>query len=142
MARQPNWSPWQEVRRLQRDLEHLFERGNLAPRESEYPPVNVTHTPDGLIFVEVMCPGADKGTLELTVAGDTLTIKGERKPEEGVADTRYRRRQRPMGPFTRTMRLGDRIDTDAVQATYAHGILLVQLARVPEATPKRIAIRS
>jgi HSP20 family protein len=135
MVRRPSWDPWQDVRRLQRDIEHLFERGGRGG-------VNITQTPDGLVFVEAVCPGADKETLEVTVIGDTLTIKGERKPEAGVGEAQYHRRQRVTGPFTRTVRLGERIDADQVQATYAHGILLVQLARAPEASPKRIAIRS
>ena len=142
MAHRPNWDPWQDVRRLQRDLQHLFERGGLGPAASEYPPINITHTSDGLVFVEALCPGADKDTLEVTVIGDTLTIKGERKPELGIADAGYHRRQRATGAFTRTVRLDERIDADRVDATYAQGILLIQLAHAPEATPKRIAIRS
>jgi HSP20 family protein len=142
MARQPSWDPWQDVRRLQRDLEHLFERGGRGTAAGDYPPINITQTPDGLVFVEAVCPGADKTTLEVTVIGDTLTIKGERKPDADVGERQYHRRQRVTGPFTRTVRLGERIDADQVQATYAHGILLVQLARAPEASPKRIEIRS
>ena len=140
MAQQP-WDPWNEMRRLQRDFQHLFERGNVAATE-EYPPINITHTPEGLVFLEALCPGADKETLEVTVIGDTLTIKGERKPESDSGDTRYHRRQRITGRFARTVRLPERIDADHVQATYAHGILLVQLTPAPASTPKRITIRS
>ena len=142
MADRPVGDPWHELRRLQRDLEHLFDRS--ARREAagagDYPPVNITRTPDGLLFVEALCPGADKTSLDVTVVGDTLTIKGERKPEPSVGDERYHRRQRVTGPFTRTVRLGERIDPDQVKATYAQGILLLQLSRVPDATPKRITI--
>jgi HSP20 family protein len=142
MADQPVWDPWRELRRLQRDVEHLFDRG--SPRSTtvagDDPPINITRTPDGFLFVEALCPGADKASLEVTVVGDTLTIKGERKPEPGVDVERYHRRQRVTGPFTRTIRLGERIDPDQVQATYSQGILLLRVSRVPDATPKRIAI--
>ena len=143
MADRPVWDAWQELRRLQRDLEHLFDRGapQGAPVAGDYPPINITRTPDGLVFVEALCPGADKSSLDVTVVGDTLTIKGERKPEPGVGDARYHRRQRVTGPFTRTVRLGERIDPDQVHATYAQGILLLRLSRVPDATPKRITIQ-
>ena len=142
MAQRPNWDPWHEVRRLQRDLHQLFERGNAASEDGHDVPLNITHTPDGLVFVEALCPGADKDTLEVTVIADTLTIKGERVTPAASAGARYHRRQRSTGSFTRTIRLGERIDAEQVQATYAHGILLVQLSHAPEATPKRVAIRS
>jgi HSP20 family protein len=142
MAYRASWDPWQEVRRLQRDLEQLFERGTGSTPTGDYPPINMTHSPDGLVFVEVLCPGADKATLEVTVIGDTLTIKGERMVDAIGNDARYHRRQRPTGPFTRSVRLSERIDGDHVQATYANGILLVQLTSAPETTPKRIDIRS
>ena len=142
MAQRPNWDPWHEVRRLQRDLEQFFERGNAAPAAGDDPPLNITHTSDGLVFVEALCPGANKDSLEVTVIGDTLTIKGERLTQGVDAVARYHRRQRATGSFTRTIRLGERIDAEQVQATYTHGILLVQLSRAPEATPKRVTIRS
>ena len=141
MAQRPSWDPWHEVRRLQRDLEQFFERGRVASAGDD-PPLNITHTPDGLVFVEALCPGANKDTLEVTVIGDTLTIKGERVTQAAGAAARYHRRQRATGSFTRTIRLGERIDAEQVQATYTNGILLVQLSRAPEATPKRVAIRS
>ena len=141
MAQRPSWDPWHEVRRLQRDFQHLFERGNVAATD-EYPPINITHTSEGLVFLEALCPGADKETLEVTVGGDTLTIKGERKAESDGDDARYHRRQRVTGRFARTVRLPERIDAEQVQATYAHGILLLQLTPVPASTPRRITIRS
>ena len=50
-------------------------------------------------------------------------------------------RERPIGTFTRSLGLRDRLDPDRMQATYTNGILTVQLARVPEATPKKIPIQ-
>ena len=141
MASHSTWDPWHEMRRLQRDLGQVFERAERSAAAGEYPPINITHTPDGLIFVEALCPGADKDTLDVSVIGDALTIKGERAPEPEHNRARYHRRERVTGAFTRTVRLRERIDADRVDATYAHGILLVQLAHAPQATPKRITIR-
>jgi HSP20 family molecular chaperone IbpA len=47
-----------------------------------------------------------------------------------------------LGSFARTMRIGDRLDPDRAEASYAHGILRVRLARAPEAAPKKISITS
>jgi HSP20 family protein len=137
-------NPWQEMRRLQREMEHLF--GDVTPAwrwplTGEYPPVNVTRDDKG-ITLEALCPGVDRASLDITVVGDTATIRGERKAEPGVAEERYHRRERPLGPFTRTVSVDERLDPDRTQATYTNGILRVQLARAPEATPKKITIQS
>ena len=142
MNGQSTWQPWwQEMRRLQREMEHLA--GDLpAARWSltgEYPPINLTRDDKG-ITLEALCPGADRASLDLTVVGDAVTIRGERKPEPDVADDRYYRRERPVGPFTRTVGIGEPLDTEHTQANYANGILRVQLARGAEA-PKKIAIQ-
>ena len=142
MAQQGQWDPWLEVQRLQRDLQGLFERSQSASSAEGQLPINITYTSDGVVVVEALCPGVDKETLDVTVIGDTLTIKGERPPESGVANARYHRRQRVTGAFTRTVRLAERIDADHVMATYAHGILVVQLRPAPEASPKRVTIRT
>jgi HSP20 family protein len=144
MEMRATWQPWQEMRRLQREMEHLFGDQTPSwrwPLTGEYPPINLTRDDQG-ILLEALCPGADRASLETTVVGEAVTIRGERKPEPDVPEDRYHRRERPLGPVTRTINLGERLDPDRAQATYADGILRVQLARVPEATPKKIPIQS
>jgi HSP20 family protein len=142
MNGQSTWQPWwQEMRRLQREMEHLA--GDLpAARWSltgEYPPINLTRDDKG-ITLEALCPGADRAGLDITVVGDAVTIRGERKPEPDVADDRYYRRERPLGAFTRTVGIGEPVDAEHTQANYTNGMLRVQLARGAEA-PKKIAIQ-
>ncbi len=137
-------NPWHEMRRLQREMEHLF--GNLTPAwrwplTGEYPPVNITRGDTG-IMVEALCPGVDRASLDISVVGDALTIRGERKADPNVSEEQYRRRERSLGPFTRTVQVGEPLDPDRTQASYTTGILRVQLARVPEATPKKIPIQN
>jgi len=131
------------MRRLQRDLETLFDRsmGRRPAAGDDYPPVNVTRGENGGVVVEALCPGADRGTLDVTVVGDSLTIRGERRAE-AVPDNRYHRRERQVGPFTRTIRLGERFDPDRVEAIYRDGVLRLTLSRAPEATARKIAIQN
>ncbi len=145
MNGQQMWQqPWNEMRRLQREMEHLFSGaapGLRWPLTGEYPPLNLTRDDKG-ITLEALCPGADRGSLEMTVVGDAVTIRGERKPEPDVPGERYHRRERPVGAFTRTVSVGEPLDADKARATYTNGILRVELARAPEATPKKIAIQN
>ncbi len=136
--------PWQEMRRLQREMEHLF--GDLAPAArwsltGEYPPLNLRRD-DEAITLDALCPGVDRTSLDITVVGDAVTIRGDRKAPPDATEERYYRRERPLGPFTRTIAVGERLDADRTQANYTNGILRVRLAHAPEATPKKIAIQS
>jgi HSP20 family protein len=128
------------MRRLQRDLENLFDRsvGHRGAAGEEYPPVNLTRTQDGLV-IEALCAGVDRATLDLTLVGDALTLRGERRAE-AIPDNRYHRRERHVGPFTRTIRVGDRFDPDRVEAVYRDGLLRVTLSRAPQAGARKITI--
>ena len=136
--------PWQEMRRLQGEMEHLFTELTPSwrwPLTGQYPPVNITRSDTG-ITLEALCPGVARESFDIQVVGDSLTLRGERRPETDVPEDRYYRRERPMGPFTRTLSVGEALNPDQTQATYANGILRVQLARAPEATPKKIPVKS
>jgi HSP20 family protein len=138
-----SWDPWQEMQRLQREMQQLFGAGSAFrwPLTGEYPPLNVTRASDG-ITIEALCPGVDRSKLDVTVVGESVAIRGERQPPPDAPDDRYRRRERSVGSFARTVSLGERFDPDRTQASYADGILRLKLARVPEASPKRIHIQS
>ena len=136
--------PWHEMRRLQREMEHLFADFTPAwrwPLTGEYPPINLTRADKG-ITLEALCPGADRASLDISVARRVRDDPRRAHAEPGVAEEQYHRRERPLGAFTRTVSVGDRLDPDRTQATYTNGILRVQLARAPEATPKKIPIQN
>lgn len=136
--------PWQEIRRMQREVERLFS--DLAPAgrwplTGEYPPINLTRTDTGLV-IDALCPGADPQSLEVTVVGEAISIRCERKPEPDVQPDRYHRRERPLGAFTRTISVGERFDPDRTRASYRDGILEVQLERSMQAEPRKIPVQS
>jgi HSP20 family protein len=138
------WDPWHEMRRLQRDMEHLFADATPGwrwPLSGEYPPINLTRSDDGLVL-EALCPGVDRASLDVRVVGDAATVRGERKQEVDVQEERYHRRERPLGAFSRTLSVGERLDADGAAGTYTNGILRVQLRRAPATEPKKIPIQS
>lgn len=142
MAVSTYWDPWHEMRRLQHEMTRLF--GDIGPgwpggAPADFPPVNVTRDDTGVV-VEALCPGVDRAKLDITVVGDSVTIRGERSPDPDGARASAPRRERTSGAFTRTLRIGERLDPERTHATYTNGVLRIQLARVPEATPKRIAV--
>ena len=107
---QRRWDPFRE---LQREMGRLFE--SLEPFRSarqvqNYPPLNL-HDAGDRYLLSAQLPGMTPADIDLTITGETLTLRGERKRAEGVKDDSYRRQERPMGRWARTITLPDRVDT-------------------------------
>jgi HSP20 family protein len=103
--------------------------------------VNVYDAGEGYIL-SAQLPGVAAEEVELTITGETLTMRGERKRPEGVKDDSYRRQERPVGRWSRTITLPDRVDGTQVSATFTNGILTVNLPKAENARPRHIAVNS
>ncbi len=130
-----------EMDRLFNDMFEGFPRTaigtSLAP---VFPAMNVWEDTDH-VFVEVELPGLKLDDIELLIASDELTIKGERKDSLGEQDT-YHRRERGTGCFGRTIRLPVDVKADEVKATLRNGVLLVTMPKAEEARPRKVEVKS
>jgi HSP20 family protein len=106
---------------------------------SNFPPVRITSTDDTLILTAEI-PGIKLSDLDLTITGDALTIKGERRPDETVAEASYHRRERLTGHFARSVTLPERVDPDRITASYTDGVLWVTMPKAPEARTRKIDV--
>ena len=88
---------------------------------------------DKHIVVTAEVPGLDEKDLDITVAGDVLTIRGEKKAasENRNGNSYYVERQ--FGSFSRSVQLPYEIGEGAVDATYAKGVLTVRLPKPADA---------
>jgi HSP20 family protein len=120
--------PFNEMRRLQDEVNRLFSSAQLAPSAS-FPPVNAFANEDG-IALSAQLPG---------VFRDTLTLRGKRQPETPDRQA-YHRRERGHGEFVRNISLPFRVDPDRVEATIQDGLLRISLHRPDEDKPKRIKV--
>ena len=135
---------WDPLRELQREVGRLFD--SLDPFQSvrhvrQYPPINVYDAGDGYIL-SAQLPGLAPGDIELTITGETLTMRGERKRSDGVKDESFRRQERPIGRWSRTITLPDRVDSAQVSASFTNGILTVTLQKAESAKPRHISVSS
>lgn len=104
------------------------------------PSVDISETKDKLL-IKAELPGMDAKDVSVTVSGDILTIKGEKKREEEKKDEHYYCSERYCGSFQRSFRLPVNIKTDKVDATFEKGILHVALPKTEEAKKKEIEIK-
>ncbi|MHC5537319.1 Hsp20/alpha crystallin family protein [Singulisphaera rosea] len=138
-----NWQRrWDPFRELQREVGRLFE--TLEPFQPwrvarQFPAINVYDGGDRYVL-SAQLPGMDPENLDLSITGETLTMKGERKRPEGVTDESYRRQECHFGRWTRTISLPDRVDGSAVTASFAQGILTVSLPKAEGAKPRHISV--
>ena len=133
---------------LRKQIDSLFEdfgtdfptrAGTFAVRS------NVSETDDA-ICISAELPGVELDDIDVSVSGNRITVKGEKKSEQeekGEEDGRqYHRIERSSGSFYRTMTLPFDIDPDAVKADTKDGVLTVTIPKPPEAVSqtKKIAI--
>jgi HSP20 family protein len=90
-----------------------------------------TDDPEALNVV-VELPGVDPSTVEVVVAGNSLTVSGQRTRPK-VAGAHYLAMEIEYGAFKRTVELGTEIDPTNVTATYDKGMLSVVLPLAPRA---------
>ena len=126
---------------LRQELGRMFEGffdGNLG-WERAWPALNLWDAGDALML-ETEVPGLSMDNLEILVQGSELTIKGKR---EWSADenTRYLRRERLSGEFSRTLTLPVDIEADHVEAALKDGVLTVRLPKAEAAKPRKITVK-
>jgi HSP20 family protein len=138
-------SPFYDVGKTLDEMDRIFDAVNRplglrsVPRGT-FPAINVYNQGEKAVLVAEM-PGVDPETLDLSVLGDTVTLKGHRDVQTGDHDRVYRK-ERIDGEFVRTLTLPDAVNPDTVQADYKNGILRVTMEKAETAKAKKIAICS
>lgn len=143
----PRWRvrrPFEDLERMRTQLEQLFKDGVSSyqrPQAGVFPLVNLTEDTDRY-YVRAELPGMKSENLDIQVAAKSLSISGERTFEEEEAGSKYHRRERDEGQFSRVIGLPGEIDHDNVNAELKNGILTIQIPKAEATKPKKIEITS
>lgn len=126
---------------MNRLLENFFGRAELPLFGGNVfaPAVDVVETKDS-ILVKAEVPGIDSKDLDISITGDLLTIRGEKKSEREEKGKNFHRMERSYGSFTRTVEIPSYANTDKVNADYKDGVLTISLAKKEEAKEKTIKV--
>jgi len=119
-------------RQVDRLTRHAFGQAGGMPLDV------VRHENDVTLRLDV--PGIDPEQIEVTVDRGILTISGKRE-EERTENDKFFVRERTMGTFTRRLRLPETLNADAVEASYANGVLEVRIPVTEQAKPRKIEVR-
>jgi HSP20 family protein len=123
------------------NLLHEFFGGPIhtGPRaETWLPPADISETEDR-VFIKAELPGIEEKDIELTLLGNLLTIRGEKKYEREKDENHYLC-DRYYESFRRTFQLPADINPDKAEANFDKGVLKISVAKMEEYKSKRIEI--
>ena len=120
---------------LQKESPKTAERAQ--PAEFVVPEVNIFETQEGYVL-EAEMPGVNKDGLEITIAGNEITIVGRRANEVASGETLFR--ERSTADFRRVFELDPAIDTGKINAKMNQGVLTLTLPKSEEVKPRRITV--
>lgn len=130
------------VRNEIENLLHEFFGGTIhtGPLAGEWlPAADITETTDR-VFVKAELPGIEEKDIDLSICGNLLTIRGEKKHVTEIEDESHYLGDRYYGSFRRTFQLPGDIDHDQARATFNRGVLKISVPKVEEAKRKKIDI--
>jgi HSP20 family protein len=147
------WEPFEalhkEVDRIFEDFTSGFGRRALSRRVSEAEPLLRHEASFGVSapVVDVVekekeyqisaeLPGLEEKDVDVSVADDMLTIKGEKKEEKEEKAKNYYLSERRYGAFQRSFQLPSGVDAEKIEANFQKGVLTVTLPKTPEAQKK------
>ncbi len=124
------WEPFRGVTSLQEQVNRLFNdaferQGEESSLTAWAPAVDIYETEHELV-VKADLPDVDPKDLDIRVENNVLTIRGERKFENGS--------------FARSFTLANSANSDAIKADYQNGVLTLTIPKKEEAKPKQIKV--
>jgi HSP20 family protein len=133
---------WDPLREIQREVGRFLEtleplQGFRLPRP--FPAINLYDATDRYVLTAEL-PGMVPGELDLSISGETIVLRGERRRPEAVSDENYRRQERQFGRWSRSLTLPQRVDGTNVAATMTAGVLTVVLPKAEDARPHQIPV--
>jgi len=136
------WEEFPTLTGLRRQMNRLLDYFPNAeePTFEWWPAVNVTETPE-TVLVTAEIPGLEPKEIEISVVGDTLTIRGEKRIEKEEKGKTWYRREIAGGKFMRSFTLPTSVDAEHVDATSKMGLLTITLPKRAEARAKKIEVK-
>ncbi len=104
-------------------IENDYEEGQLS--------IDVYET-DKTIVIKSTIAGVKPENIDITIDGDMLTIRGERKEEEEQEDKNYLYKECYWGSFSRSVILPTEVDNKKIDAVLENGVLTIGLKKIKQ----------
>ncbi len=139
-------------RSLHREMNHLFDdifhgrlHGAAQASPQQYAPIlpkiDVSET-DGEMRIRAELPGVNDSDIDVSLDGDLLVIRGEKRAEKTNEEESYHFVERSYGSFQRAVQLPCPVVPEKVRAEFGNGVLTVTLPKCEEPeTTRKIAVQ-
>lgn len=142
------WSQLPAISSIQSEINRMFDRFLRGWELPEFgmetgvwmPPIDLSETADK-VTVKAEIPGIDPKEIDISIQGNTLRIKGEKKEEKEEKGRNYYRMERCYGSFSRTIDLPASVDANKITAEYRNGVLEITMQKKEEVKPKQIPVK-
>ena len=102
--------------------------------------VDVYHTPSEIV-IKTMVAGVKPDDLDVSIARDSVTIRGKRSEERTTSDDEYFYKELYWGAFARTITLPEEIDVDGAEAIEKYGMLILHLPKLDKNRETRLKVK-
>jgi HSP20 family protein len=139
------YKPFGDLANLREEMDRMLNRffGEWPTTESfrgEWAPsLDVSESKENIV-VRAEVPGIDAKDIDISLANDVLTIKGQKEQEREEKEENYHRVERSYGSFSRSVRLPREVSSDKIKASYKNGILKITLPKSEEAREIKIKV--
>ena len=143
-----NSHPFKDIEKTRSEMDRLLDtfifgrpRTSGPVGEEEWqPPIDVAETENELV-VNVEIPGVDPKDIDVSLSGDTLFIRGEKKPETEEKGEDYHLLERNYGTFVRSIHLPVEVQNDKISASYKNGVLTIVFPKSGRTQKKEIKVK-
>jgi HSP20 family protein len=139
--------PFMELEKMRSHMETIYNAltGGIAQFRGNYtgvfPPVNLAEDDDHL-YLTAELPGAAADKLDVSVKGETLSLRGEIPAAQVGSEVNFHRRERESGSFRRVLTLPVKVEVDRIEAAFKNGLLTVTLPKAAEAKARQVTIKT
>ena len=145
MSNLTRWEPIREMMTLREAMDRLFDDAFTRPLSlsgvSTSFAIDMYQTEDDVV-VKAALPGLEAEDVDITVTGETLTLRGEYKQETEQKDKNYHIREQRSGSFQRAIMLPTDVQASKAKADFENGILTITMPIAEEVKPKSITIKA
>ncbi len=142
---EPYYRPWSYLDELERFVDSAWESWRPDVMHSHrfdvFPRIDMYELEDEL-HVRAELPGLKKSEIDISLEGDHLVIKGEKKQEEVSEDANYYVCETNSGNFIRSVSLPFPVNSQKLAATFEDGVLDIRLPKAAEAKAKHVKIEA
>lgn len=144
IARTPAMREANPFTALQQEIDRLFEGFSTTftgRAKGLVPTMDIAET-DKEIEIAIELPGMQEKDVQLNLADNVLTIRGEKKSEREETKKDYHLVERSYGSFVRTVELPAGVNADQIKAEMAKGVLKIVVPKPAPAQTKKIDVKA